>query len=393
MILKDNSLQFYIDKLKNNEHFSLGMLGDGEWQCIFNKVFNDRFSGNCEGTLYPEKLSSEMFESLKFKSSNFYFAAPDTFKKVKEYYSYEEKVDKLLTESNLEIEFHEKNVWNTAMCNAELYPLIQQLRKMNVVIISNKALRKLNFLRYDKFIEISYPNCYLDGSLDKAYEEALKYGKPGVYILACGIPAILLAQKLHNKIKDSWFIDMGSIWDTFVGIGAQRPTREFLYSHPKEYEDWKYKNLKETIAIDEDRSKTEYWNERVKSHKNEKRMIWYGQEYKFDTMDRVARNILSMFSDCTALELCCGYGRMCDVFKPDKYLGIDFSEEMIKLAHKKYSKYNFSVADIKTFEPDKKYDVIFEVMSPDISRFEKYARVALVNIHPSTTTIIFKNLS
>jgi len=245
MILKNNTLQYYIDKLKNNEHFSLGMLGDGEWQCIFNAACNDKFSGNCEGTLYDKKLSIEMLESLKFKSDNFYFSAPDTFQKVPEYYSYEKKIDKILKQSDLEIEFHEKNVWNTAMCDAELGPLIKQLRKMNVVIISNEALRKLDFLKYDKFIEISYPNCYLDGSLNKAYDEALRYGKPAVYILACGIPAILLAQKLHNQIKDSWFIDMGSIWDTFVGIGAQRMTREYLYSHPEEYKEWTDKNLKD----------------------------------------------------------------------------------------------------------------------------------------------------
>ena len=130
------------------------------------------------------------------------------------------------------------------MCDAELNPLIMQLRKMNVVVISNKALRKLDFLKYDKFIEIGYPNCYLDGSLQKAYVEAIDYGKPAVYILACGIPAILLAQWLHGKIENSWFIDMGSIWDTFVGIGAQRPTRAYLYSHPEEYKEWLAKNLK-----------------------------------------------------------------------------------------------------------------------------------------------------
>jgi len=245
MILKDYTLQYYIDKLKNNEYFSLGMLGDGEWQCIFNKALNENFDANCEGTLYDKELSIDMLRSLKFKSPNFYFSAPDTFKKVPDYYIYEEKIDELLKKLKVEIEFHEKNVWNKAMCDAELGPLIKQLRKMNVVIISNKALRKLDFLKYDKFIEISYPNCYLDGTLDKACLKAIDHGKPGVYILACGIPAILLAQRLHNKIKDSWFIDMGSIWDTFVGIGGQRPTRAHLYSHPKEYKEWLSKNLKD----------------------------------------------------------------------------------------------------------------------------------------------------
>lgn len=244
MIILNYTLQHYIDKLANNEYFSLGMLGDGEFQCIFKEAFGNNFDANCEGTIYSDKLSAEMLGSLKFNSPNFYFAAPDTFKKVSEYYVYEKKMDELLEGLKIEIEFHEKNVWNTAMCNAELGPLIKQLRKMNVVIISNKALRKLDFLKYDKFIEIGYPNCYSDGTLDKAYTKAIKYGKPAVYILACGIPAILLAQKLHNKIKDSWFIDMGSIWDTFIGIGKQRPTRRYLYSHPEEYKEWLNNNLK-----------------------------------------------------------------------------------------------------------------------------------------------------
>lgn len=147
-------------------------------------------------------------------------------------------------------------------------------------------------------------------------------------------------------------------------------------------------------SVDEDRTIKEYWEQRVKDHRqNEKRMIWYGQEYKFDTMDRIARTILSMFSDCTALELGCGYGRMCDVFKPSKYLGIDFSEEMIKLARKKYPEYTFLVADVNTLKLDKKYDIVFDVMSFDISKFDDYAEVALVSIRPSTTTIKFKNLS
>lgn|SRR3989304_1904736 len=144
-----------------------------------------------------------------------------------------------------------------------------------------------------------------------------------------------------------------------------------------------------------DRLAKEYWNGRVKSHKsNEKRMIWYGEEYKFDTLDRVARSILSMFSDCTVLELGCGYGRLCDVFQPDKYTGIDFSKEMIKLAHEKYPQYSFSVNDMSTFEPSKHYDIIFGVMVPDFSRYEQYADAALIGIYPSTTFIKFnKNLS
>jgi SAM-dependent methyltransferase len=144
----------------------------------------------------------------------------------------------------------------------------------------------------------------------------------------------------------------------------------------------------------EDRSSKDYWEWRVKSHAdNEQRMIWYGQDYKWDTLNRVANHILSMFENCTALELGCGYGRMCHNFDQDKYLGIDFSEEMIKLAKEKYPEYNFQLADINTFVPDKHYDIIFDIMSPTNSKLEEYADVAFISIKPSTITIKFKELS
>lgn len=143
----------------------------------------------------------------------------------------------------------------------------------------------------------------------------------------------------------------------------------------------------------EDRSSPDYWNWRVRNHKDEKRMIWYGEEYKFDTMEKVANTILSMFENCTALELGCGYGRMCKNFKPENYLGIDFSEEMIKLAKEKYPDYKFQLADVNTFIPEKNYDIIFDLMSPTNSNLEKYANLVFISIRPSTTTIKFKELS
>lgn len=237
-MIHDQPLSWYVDKIANNEHFSLGMYGDGEWQCIFNHAFGDRFKGNCEGTEYTSDLSEKMADSLNFKGENFLFSAPDTFKKVPDYKRYEILIDKLAHK-----EYVEKNVWHKEMCNGNLYPLIKELRNHNVAIIGNKNLKGLTFLNYDKFFEVSYPNCY--GELEKITNEILEYGKSGVYIFACGIPATLFVQAVHGKIPNSWFIDMGSIWDGFVGIGGQRPTRREFYKHPDQWKEWVDKNLKE----------------------------------------------------------------------------------------------------------------------------------------------------
>ncbi len=232
-----HEVSWYVEKIKKGEPFSIGMYGDGEWQCIFNKAFNDGFRENCEGTTYTKELSESMLGSLKFNEPNFYFATSGMlwdgdFKR------YGKLIDKLTN-----IEFHEKGVWNEAMYKCELYEFIKEARNHNVCIVGNKNLKKLTFLKYKKFIEVGYPNCY--GEMDRAIRECLDYGSPGIYIFACGIPATLFVQKLHNKIKDSWFLDTGSIWDTFVGIGGQRATRRELYQNPEQWKEWRDNTLKD----------------------------------------------------------------------------------------------------------------------------------------------------
>lgn len=238
MNLNNYPIQFYIDKIEANEYFNLGHYGDGEWQCIFNK-WKGSFNQNCEGTKYTKELTEDMVKSLQFKQPNFYFATDDfALSGMQNYNHMIDDVQKIL---KIDIPFVNKHVWHKEMCDANLTGFIKALLKKNVVIVSNKMLRGLTFLKYDKFVEIGYPNCYAD--LERATQECLDYGKPGVYIFACGIPATLFVQKLHGRIPNSWFLDLGSIWDSFVGIGGQRPTRREWYLHPEEWKEWRDKIL------------------------------------------------------------------------------------------------------------------------------------------------------
>jgi len=155
--------------------------------------------------------------------------------------------------------------------------------------------------------------------------------------------------------------------------------------------------------IEEDRNSRDYWNKRVKQHKsNEQRMIWYGDDWKHEAINFITERILTTFEGCTALDLGCGFGRWCHLFYPHKYLGVDFSSEMISLAKEKNSAYDFEVDDIKTYVPKKKFDLIFEVMSAGdfalqtsefVEKYTPYANVAVVCIHPTETFIKFIDIS
>lgn len=121
----------------------------------------------------------------------------------------------------------------------------------------------------------------------------------------------------------------------------------------------------------------EYWNNRVIKSPNEKDMLFLDarrEVYWTNVHKQIAK------WEGSKLDLCCGYGQ----FSQDgEYLGVDFSEEMIKLAKTKYPDREFKVADVRKYRA-KKYDIIYEVnslhsmgMTPEefYNKFKKKAKI------------------
>lgn len=239
MIVHNHPLDFYIQKLQNKEYFSMGMYGDGEWLGIFH----DRVGGqNAEGTVYTPQLCNELEASLLFDGGSipFLFSTP---KGLEHFSVMGGKIDEYLQQKDLNMEFVEKDMWDKEVREMRFAPFIKQLRQMNVVVISNAALRGLNFLNYDLFVEVGYPNCHEE--VDRAVAECVAYGKPSVFLVSMGLPGSLFVQKLHGKVPGSFIIELGSVWDAFVGIGSQRGWRQELYADPEAWEAWKQTNLKD----------------------------------------------------------------------------------------------------------------------------------------------------
>jgi len=77
--------------------------------------------------------------------------------------------------------------------------------------------------------------------------------------------------------------------------------------------------------------------------------------------------------DSHILEIGCGTGQLLNALQPKKGVGIDFSEEMIKIASSKYRKLDFEVADAHDFTIRNKFDCL--ILSNAVGYFEDVQQV------------------
>lgn len=247
MIIHEKTIEWYIEKLKNNEYFSLAGYSDAEFFCMMGI----RIGGS---TGLGQKLTREQGEILKEimqrrqSDPRFMFAIPKCLWDIRGLKWH--KIDDWVKENNINIEAYERDMVTDDLAEAAgLYPFIKQLQQMRTVVIGPVELASLNFLGNVFTITIPTPNLHLDfDALQYAIDGAWQFWddcgrEPLVYLISAGVSAAPIIDELHDEIPNAWFIDCASIWDAFVGIGGQREWRAKLYKDPKKLEEWKRKNL------------------------------------------------------------------------------------------------------------------------------------------------------
>jgi len=195
-----NELQFYIDKIKKNEHFSFVRYGDGEWFTILGGKKGQIVKNETD---YNHKAGIELKKTIDEPKDYYYGIQGYSLKRFK------------IQKRN----WHDADVFHHASIAGKLFPLIKAMREKPVVFIGANYLRAIDkVIPYDHFIEIPDKNCYEEK--DRILKEIRDYGKPAIYSFSASILSCILIYELD--IKDSWLIDFGSLWDLFV-----KPTRGY----------------------------------------------------------------------------------------------------------------------------------------------------------------------
>jgi SAM-dependent methyltransferase/NACalpha-BTF3-like transcription factor len=91
----------------------------------------------------------------------------------------------------------------------------------------------------------------------------------------------------------------------------------------------------------------------------------------------------------SVIELGCGTGDLLNAIRPGLGMGVDFSEQMIRIAREKYPHLNFAVADVMTYQTDVKFDyVIMSDLLSSLWDIQQVIRNLSGFIHPRTKIII-----
>ena len=209
--LNSKNLEWYINLLRNDEKFSLTRWGDGEWFCAFGIV-----GKNCDDHQYFSEMSEGLREALVNDKGYFKSTWPlsesmigDKINIIKEF------CDPLGV--NL-VGWYDAQIFEHAATYGKIKPMVEQLEKMNFIVVSESKKRDLP-IKYTDFIEIPLIDCFLEKESIKEQVISMceKYKNP-VFGFSASMATNVIVDELYPVVGDKcWMIDFGSIWDPFVG--------------------------------------------------------------------------------------------------------------------------------------------------------------------------------
>lgn len=247
MNILEKDILYYVSRLKNRQYFAFPGYSDAEWYCMMGlRAGGTTGLGQTISVKHGSKLTDVM--KRRYLDKNWLFAVPKVLPTLPLFTEY--PIDTFLKENGFpdDITFYERDmVLDDLAKNAGLYPLIKQLQKMDSILIGPTDLKELEFLDYKRHVVIESPNLHMStNGISNAVEEVVRKSNiPNgiVCLVSAGVSAPVIIDRLYSLNPSAFYIDCGSIWDAFVGIGGQREWRARLYRSPEKLKQWRDKNL------------------------------------------------------------------------------------------------------------------------------------------------------
>ena len=215
MEVRDLGLPYYVDRISNNEPFSFVRYGDGEWSAAI--LHNRARTGTGSHSLTIPQMVRDLQRSLtSIYQVDSYFVAtrPNAV-------AQNPLIERwLLVNTPKGTQWNECRIFCQASMRATLNPFITALRNLEIplVFVGPDWLRGLKDVAFPKalFIEVPHLDCYhAKAALNL---QVRKMPKPALISFSAGPAAKILIHELFPLLGNrSFMLDLGSLWDVYVG--------------------------------------------------------------------------------------------------------------------------------------------------------------------------------
>ncbi|HYE70423.1 MAG TPA: hypothetical protein VD932_02745 [Aquabacterium sp.] len=231
-------LSWYADKIARGEPYSSLLYGDGEFHVMSRQRIGQHFTQYEE--LVTASLAAELCDSLRNPDANIVRGTDPNMIHYADYQGRDKAsivsvgravraiVDDLCPDG---AEFVDGVVWDTAAKTGNLSPFLRVLRSKAVLLVGCQALAP--FASQMGWAMVTVPDRNAAADLDRLETEVAQ--KAEVTLVCMGLGAIPLIMRLRRRHMEGTYLDLGSTFDLFVGIGAERGWRHELYADPAEH--------------------------------------------------------------------------------------------------------------------------------------------------------------
>lgn len=233
---------FFMNKIKNGEHFKHVRFNDGELYAIQGKLL---LKPTIDGHLYYLDMGVELKDILlNYSKSDHYFLASAI-----NWYSTNKELKAVIDEHknlNPNISFVDADfIRDSHLYYSDKYiMLLDELKGKNVTIIGANRFTKLRkFLDFD-LIEIPSNNCY--SAKDDVIEQIRNVNETtdnNYYLFSASMPTNIIIDAFKDDTKNT-YLSWGSTWDTFFvspeynKINKRSDVRKNYDQYKKIYKDY-----------------------------------------------------------------------------------------------------------------------------------------------------------
>jgi hypothetical protein len=236
--IENQPLQWYVDLVDSDKPFTKTRWGDSEWRAVLIESF-DMFDqlgrlmphwGNpkrvdCQGNRshFYADLTTALCKLLRDKPDYIFttarrFGSVDT---APHWHGLAKLIKKWIDENKLgSIKWQDMDTLYRALAEGELKPFVDAVRRRKVVVVGPRHLRKLELFSVAHYVNVPRFDAYAERDEVLIETRALleTQKEPCLVSFSAGMLTEVLIHQLHPDFGETHsLVDMGSLWDPFVG--------------------------------------------------------------------------------------------------------------------------------------------------------------------------------